>query len=90
MLNLNKSYLNHHDHTDVITFDLGDGSTTISADIFIGVDQVRDNAFLYEVSFHQELKRVMVHGILHLLGYGDKTPQEQEEMRKKEEAYLSL
>ena len=90
LLNLNQTYLNHHDHTDILTFDQSTTPGTVSGDIYISVDQVRDNAKQYAVSFQQELKRVMVHGILHLLGYNDKTPEEQKEMRKKEEAYLSL
>ena len=90
LLHLNQSYLDHQDHTDVITFDQSDTPGTISADIYISVDQVRENAEVYGESFDQELKRVMVHGVLHLLGYNDKTPQQRHEMRKKEEAYLSL
>jgi len=90
LLKLNKTYLNHHYHTDVITFDQSDSDHQISGDIYISVDQVRENADAYQESFPREIKRVMIHGVLHLLGYNDKTPEEQQEMRKKEEAYLSL
>lgn len=90
LLELNQTYLNHEEHTDILTFDQSTVPGTISGDIYISVDQVRDNALLFRETFDQELKRVMVHGILHLLGYNDKTPEEQREMRKKEEAYLSL
>jgi rRNA maturation RNase YbeY len=90
LLELNQTYLNHHDHTDILTFDQSTLPETISGDIYISVDQVRENALLFGDTFEQELRRVMIHGILHLLGYNDKTPEEQREMRKKEEAYLSL
>lgn len=90
LLTLNSSYLNHHSYTDVIAFDQSTKPLTISGDIYISVDQVKINAIEYGQTFGQELKRVMVHGVLHLLGYKDKTPDEKQEMRKKEEAYLSL
>ena len=90
LFNLNRSYLSHHYHTDILTFDQSTLPGTISGDIYISIDQVRDNARLYGESFQRELRRVMIHGILHLLGYNDQTPEEENEMRKKEEAYLSL
>ena len=90
LLTLNQTYLDHHYHTDILTFDQSTLPGTISGDIYISIDQVRENALDYGESFQSELRRVMVHGILHLLGYNDQTPEEQTEMRKKEEAYLSL
>ncbi len=90
LLELNKSYLQHDYHTDVLTFDQSTEPNTISGDIYISIDQVSENATQYHQPFHQELKRVMLHGILHLLGYNDSNLEEQREMRKKEEAYLSL
>lgn len=90
LLKLNQAYLNHQDHTDILTFDQSTDPEAVSGDIYISVDQVLENAKLYGSPFQQELRRVMVHGVLHLLGYNDKTPEEQMEMKKKEEAYLSL
>lgn len=90
LLNLNRTHLGHDYHTDVITFDQSVGDNLLSGDIYIGPDQVKENATYYQQPFNRELKRVMIHGILHLMGYNDKTPEEQAEMRKKEEAYLSL
>lgn len=90
LLNLNQSYLGHGHHTDVITFDQNEESNQIAGDIYVGVEQVAENAQYYNQDFVHELKRVMIHGILHLMGYNDKTSEEKKEMRKKEEAYLSL
>ena len=90
LLELNRNYLKHDYYTDILTFDQSDVKGTISGDIYISVELVAENAVAYGQPFLQELKRVMVHGILHLLGYNDHTPEEQSEMRKKEEAYLSL
>lgn len=90
LLELNRNYLDHDYHTDILTFDQNTEPNTISGDIYISVEQVAENAEQYQQSFSRELKRVMLHGILHLLGYNDQTPEEQREMRKKEEAYLSL
>ena len=76
--------------TDIITFEYCEGDK-LSGDLFISIDTVRDNAVEYGAeSFEQELARVMVHGILHLIGYDDHTPEEQKTMRAKENYYLSL
>ncbi len=90
MLDLNKQYLSHDTHTDIITFDYYEDAGYLSGDIFIGVDMVKENAGLMGLSFHEELKRVMVHGILHLLGYKDATSQQKAAMRNKENYCLSL
>ena len=90
LLSLNQQYLQHHSLTDILTFDQSDSPEIISADIYISIERIHENAANYEVSNHHELKRVMVHGVLHLMGYNDKTPEQRAEMRKKEEAYLSL
>lgn len=90
LLELNQTYLQHDYHTDILTFDQSTDPSAISGDIYISIDQVAENAHQYQQTFLQELKRVMLHGVLHLLGYNDQTPEEQIEMRKKEEAYLSL
>lgn len=90
LLSLNDRYLNHKTLTDIITFDYSDEADKIEGDIFISVDRVRDNAQALDNTFEDELHRVMVHGVLHLSGYGDKSPEEKSRMRKKEDAYLSL
>lgn len=90
LLSLNQQYLNHKTLTDIITFDHSEDEDKIEGDIFISIERVRDNANSLELPFEDELHRVMVHGVLHLIGYGDKTPEEKSRMRKKEDAYLSL
>jgi len=85
----NKKYLNHSSLTDILTFDFSTGKS-ISGDIFISTERVKENATKYKVPFKNELNRVLIHGILHLLGYKDKTEKEKKIMRKKEDFYLSL
>ena len=89
ILDVNINYLGHDYYTDIITFDYVEGSV-LSGDLFISIDSVRENASFYGAEFPVELRRVMVHGILHLIGYDDHTPDEQAEMRSKEDYYLSL
>lgn len=86
---LNVNYLNHNALTDIISFDYTE-KNTINGDIFISVDRVKDNAGEYEVSFQEELLRVMAHGILHYCGYNDKTDEETAEMRTKEEEKIKM
>ncbi|MDZ4844439.1 MAG: rRNA maturation RNase YbeY [Chitinophagales bacterium] len=86
LLALNKKHLNHDYFTDVITFDLSENLETISGDIFISIERVKDNAG--GNSFENELHRVIIHGVLHLLGYSDKTPAKQKQMRKLENQCL--
>lgn len=89
LLEMNKQYLNHDYYTDVITFDYCEDNV-ISGDIFISVDTVRDNAKEFDATFERELQRVMVHGVLHLCGYKDKTDEDSKVMRAKENQYLVL
>lgn len=89
LLNLNETFLKHDTLTDIISFDNTMGRL-ISGDIFISVERVRENATIYEVSFEEELHRVMIHGILHYMGYKDKTDDEKSGMRSKENECLSL
>ena len=89
ILDVNINYLGHDYYTDIITFDYVEGDV-LSGDLFISIDSVRENASFYGVEFSAELRRVMVHGLLHLIGYDDHTPDEQKEMRSKEDYYLSL
>ena len=86
---MNLKYLNHDSFTDIITFDLSDNQA-VSSDIYISVDRIRDNAKGLGIDFESELHRVMIHGVLHLIGYGDKSLEEQTIMRSKEDYYLSL
>lgn len=93
---LNQKFLDHDSFTDVLTFDhagMGDErrvSCAIEGDVFISIDRVKENARDYNNSFSNELNRVMIHGILHLIGYSDKTSKEKVLMRKKEDDCLSL
>ena len=87
ILEVNKQYLNHDYYTDIISFDYSDG-IIISGDIFISVDTVMSNAAEFKVSFEHELKRIMIHGILHLCGQDDKTPELRMLMTEKENAAL--
>ncbi len=86
---INLDYLDHDTLTDIITFPYAQ-PPIVSGDIFISVDRVRENAQTYRVSFEQELLRVMIHGVLHLCGYGDKTVEEKERMRIKENEVLEM
>lgn len=84
LLELNRKYLNHNYYTDVITFDYTH-ENAVSGDIFVSIDQVRLNCQDQEVTFENELARVMIHGVLHLLGYDDSTHESAMEMRLKED-----
>lgn len=88
LLEKNIRFLNHNTLTDVITFDYCEGNS-VSGDIFISIERVKENSEVFKVDFLTELNRVMVHGLLHLLGYKDKTEKESNLMRKKENYYLS-
>jgi probable rRNA maturation factor len=90
LIQLNKEYLQHFTLTDIITFDLSENEGELSGDIYISIDRAKENAKEYKVSLNNEVSRLMIHGILHLIGYKDKTPEEKEQMRAKEEFYLSL
>jgi probable rRNA maturation factor len=86
---LNVDYLKHDDLTDVITFPY-QAPPKVEGDIFISVERVRENAGIFGVAFEEELHRVMIHGVLHLCGFGDKTPEEINEMRLKEDEALTI
>jgi len=89
LLKMNRAYLKHDYYTDIITFDLGDRKT-ISGDIYISIDRVRDNAMNLDNFIKDELHRVMIHGILHLLGFKDKSQKDAKLMRIQENVSLSL
>ena len=89
ILDVNQKYLQHDYFTDIITFDYCEGDK-LSGDLFISVDSVRENAVEYGTEFSEELYRVIVHGVLHLIGYDDHNDEDIAMMRKKENYYLSL
>jgi len=87
LLEMNKKHLNHDYFTDIITFNYVEDDV-ISGDLFISADRIRENAGKFNVTFHEELYRVILHGILHLVGYNDKTSDEKKVMKDKENYYL--
>ncbi len=89
ILDVNMKYLQHDYFTDIITFDYCEGNR-LSGDLFISVDSVRENASFYGTEFENELNRVIVHGLLHLIGYDDHTEEDQKTMRSKENYYLQM
>lgn len=90
ILEINRNFLNHDYYTDVITFPLNTIDNKIDADVVISTETVLSNSMIEKVSFNHELHRVIIHSILHLCGYGDKTVKEKNTMRKKEAEYLKL
>lgn len=86
---INMQYLNHDTLTDIISFDYTEGNI-ISGDIFVSIERVKDNAIDFNVSFEDELKRVLSHGVLHYCGYKDKTDTDAALMRAKEEEKINL
>jgi len=89
LLQINRQYLNHDYFTDIITFDNSTMEKVIVGDIFISIDRVRENALKFNVPETDELNRVVIHGVLHLLGYNDKTSEEKKKMTIKEDFYLA-
>ena len=85
----NVQYLQHDTLTDVITFSHHEQSNQIEGDVYISLERVKENATMYGNTLEQELYRVMIHGVLHLLGYRDKTTAEQIQMRAKEDVYIA-
>ncbi len=89
LYDINVKYLKHNTLTDIISFDYSLGKV-VSGDIYISVERVEENARDREIEFADELHRIMVHGLLHYIGYKDKTEAQRKTMRKKEDYYLSL
>lgn len=89
LLEMNQSYLNHDSYTDIITFDNSETNENVLGDIFISIDRIKENAKKFGVTETDELQRVMIHGLLHLLGYGDKSKTEKAKMTEKENYYLA-
>lgn len=89
LLGINRTFLKHNTYTDIITFDYS-AQKTISGEIYISIERVKENAAIYKQPFNKELKRVIIHGALHLCGYSDKTEGLKKKMRQKEDDALSL
>ena len=89
LLKINKEFLNHDTLTDVITFDYS-SSKAVSGEVFISVDRVRENAKEFHQDFNNEIKRVMIHGVLHLCGYNDKTAKDKSLMSDMENRHLAF
>lgn len=89
LLDINQQYLNHDTLTDIISFDYSVGNE-LHGDVFVSIERVRENATDFEVSFEEELKRVLVHGVLHYCGYKDKTEQDEQLMRQKEDEKILM
>ena len=90
LLKINQKYLNHDNYTDIITFNNSDNLNEIEGDIFISVERVKDNAHKAQQNFNDELHRVIIHGLLHLIGFNDSNKEERKIIRKKEDNCLSL
>ncbi len=88
LLERNIQFLKHNTFTDIITFDLSEEEKNIKGEIYISIDRVNENALKFEQTPEQELHRVMIHGVLHLCGYADKTKTQKEAMRRLENLYL--
>ncbi len=90
LLEVNREYLDHDYYTDIITFDSSEDEDKLEGDIYVSVDRVRDNASNLNVPFETELRRVLIHGLLHLIGFEDSTDELKAIMRAKEDACLQL
>lgn len=86
---LNQKYLSHDTLTDVITFDFSENNV-LSGEIYISIDRIKENASIFGNAVYNELHRIMIHGLLHLCGYHDKSKKEKEQMTRKEDHYLSI
>jgi len=89
LLSLNKKFLHHKTLTDIITFDYSERDKLI-AEIYISTEHVKENSTYFNVRYEDELHRVMIHGVLHCIGYSDKTEKDKNKMRRKEDEYLKL
>ncbi len=90
LLGINRQYLNHDTYTDIITFDTSEEERVVVGDVFISIDRIKENADKFKSAERDELHRVMIHGVLHLLGYTDKGKKEKAQMTDKENQYLGL
>ena len=90
LLKINKKYLKHDTYTDIITFDYAEQTDNIEGDLYVSLDRINENAQKYKVDKNEELLRIIIHGLLHLIGYSDKSKKEKLMMSEKENKYLSL
>ena len=90
LLQINLQYLDHDTYTDIVTFDNSELEGNITGDIFISIERIRENAAKFEVTETNELHRVIIHGVLHLMGYKDKSAAAKKKMTQKEDYYLSM
>jgi probable rRNA maturation factor len=88
LFKMNKKYLKQKMLTDILTFPMAEDGNTVSADLYISIDRVRDNSKKYKQQVKKELARVMIHGILHLMGYDDHSEEGKQKMKEKEDLYL--
>lgn len=89
LFEINRKYMKHNTLTDIITFNFGEEADDILGEIYISIERVEENAKKYKKQFENELHRVIIHGVLHLIGYKDKKSQEKKEMKEKEDYYLT-
>lgn len=90
LLKINQSALQHDTYTDIITFDLSDTEGEVDGEVYISIDRIKENASLFGVGFYNEYYRVLSHGLLHLMGFKDKTIEEKTEMKKQEDLALTI
>ena len=90
LLQLNKKFLKHNTLTDVITFDYSETTQNISGEIYISIERVKESAKKFNATFKNELYRVIIHGVLHLCGFSDKSPSQKSQMKNKEDYYLNF
>jgi probable rRNA maturation factor len=90
LIKLNKQFLKHNTFTDIITFDLSENEEIIKGEVYISTERVAENAKIFKVSYNNELYRVIIHGALHLSGFGDKSKKEKDEMRSLENYNLDI
>lgn len=90
LLDINRNYLNHDTYTDIITFDQTDETGKIEGDIYISIERIKENVKILGVTYQEELLRVLIHGLLHLCGYKDKSEKQKKQMRIEEEKALNL
>jgi probable rRNA maturation factor len=90
LLEINQTYLNHNTYTDIITFDNSETDEEIEGDIYISIERIKDNMSKFNETFEKELHRVIIHGILHLIGYKDKSTEDKKRMREREDHYLNM
>jgi probable rRNA maturation factor len=90
LLKINQAYLSHNTFTDVISFELSENNNVVEGEVYISIERVRENCIIFGSSFQNELNRVILHGVLHLIGYDDKGESERQKMHELENKYLNI